>query len=78
MIRCGQHQFSEFSDSGLPEGQSTDNSENSDNLERIQKIDLERIDKTLRLLMDKEDVPFGGKIILLSGDFRQISKKFHL
>ena len=49
-----------------------------DEVTMMSKIDLERIDKTLRLLMDKDDVPFGGKIILLSGDFRQISKKFHL
>ena len=35
------------------------------------KVDMERIDRSLRFLMDN-DKPFGGKIILLSGDFRQI------
>ena len=43
-----------------------------DEVTMMSKIDLERIDRTLRLIMNKEDVPFGGKIILLSGDFRQI------
>ena len=32
---------------------------------------LEALDRTLRDLMGQPDVPFGGKIIILSGDFRQ-------
>ena len=37
----------------------------------MSKVDLERIEKSLRLLMEN-DHPFGGKIVILSGDFRQI------
>ena len=37
----------------------------------MSKIDLERIEHSLRLLMEN-NLPFGGKIIVLSGDFRQI------
>ena len=37
----------------------------------MSKIDLERIERSLRLLMENKH-PFGGKIIVLSGDFRQI------
>ncbi len=37
----------------------------------MSKIDLERIERSLRLLMDNNH-PFGGKIIVLSGDFRQL------
>ena len=32
---------------------------------------LEALDRTLRDLMDN-DLPFGGKVIILSGDFQQI------
>ena len=32
---------------------------------------LEAMDRTLRDLMGQPDLPFGGKIIVLSGDFRQ-------
>ena len=51
-----------------------------DEVTMMSKIDLERIDRTLRYLMKKEDVPFGGKVIILSGDFRQILpvEKIHL
>ena len=42
-----------------------------DEVTMMSKVDLERIDRTLRFLTGK-DKPFGGKIILLSGDFRQI------
>jgi len=37
----------------------------------MSKVDLERIDRTMRFLMSN-DKPFGGKIVILSGDFRQI------
>jgi ATP-dependent DNA helicase PIF1 len=33
---------------------------------------LEGLDRMLRALMGLPDVPFGGKVVLLSGDFRQI------
>jgi ATP-dependent DNA helicase PIF1 len=32
---------------------------------------LEAMDRTFRDIMDKEDQPFGGKIVVLAGDFRQ-------
>ena len=32
---------------------------------------LEALDRTLGDLMDKPDMPFGGKILILAGDFRQ-------
>ena len=37
----------------------------------MSRIDLERIDRTMRFLMSN-DKPFGGKVVILSGDFRQI------
>ena len=37
----------------------------------MSKVDLERIERSLQLLMDN-DYAFGGKIVILSGDFRQI------
>tara|TARA_B100001123_G_C14872711_1_gene852654 strand:- start:208 stop:444 length:237 start_codon:yes stop_codon:yes gene_type:complete len=42
-----------------------------DEIAMMSKVDLERIERSLRLLMDN-DHPFGGKIVILSGDFRQI------
>ncbi len=42
-----------------------------DEIAMMSKIDLERIEHSLRLLMDNNH-PFGGKIVVLSGDFRQI------
>jgi ATP-dependent DNA helicase PIF1 len=42
-----------------------------DEVTMMSKIDLERIDRTLQDIMNNDN-PFGGKIILLSGDFRQI------
>ncbi len=42
-----------------------------DEVTMMSKVDLERIDKTLQFIMQNKR-PFGGKIILLSGDFRQI------
>ncbi len=42
-----------------------------DEVAMMSKIDLERIEHSLRLMMDN-DHPFGGKIVILSGDFRQI------
>ena len=42
-----------------------------DEVTMMSKVDLERIDKTLQFIMENKR-PFGGKIILLSGDFRQI------
>ena len=37
----------------------------------MSKVDLERIDRSMQWLM-QNDKPFGGKIVILSGDFRQI------
>ena len=37
----------------------------------LDKLQLEALDRTLRDLMGKTDCPFGGKIIVLAGDFRQ-------
>ena len=42
-----------------------------DEIAMMSKVDLERIERSLQLLMDN-DHPFGGKIVILSGDFRQI------
>ncbi|KAG2989065.1 hypothetical protein PC119_g19389 [Phytophthora cactorum] len=33
---------------------------------------FEAVDRSLRDLMDNDDEPFGGKVFVLSGDFRQI------
>ena len=48
-----------------------------DEVTMMNKYDLERIDRTLRDLMSdsgskQSEIPFGGKLIILSGDFRQI------
>ena len=37
----------------------------------LHRFQLEALDRTLRDLMDKPDLPFGGKIVILAGDFRQ-------
>ena len=37
----------------------------------LDKLQLEALDRTLRDLMGKPNCPFGGKIIVLAGDFRQ-------
>ena len=37
----------------------------------LDKFQLEALDRSLRDLMDKHNQPFGGKIIVLAGDFRQ-------
>ena len=42
-----------------------------DEVSMMNKVDLERIEHSLRVLMENEN-PFGGKIVILSGDFRQI------
>lgn len=36
------------------------------------RYSVEAVDRTLRAIMDAEDIPFGGKCVLFSGDFRQI------
>ena len=33
---------------------------------------LETVDRTLRDIFDQQNVPFRGKLMLFSGDFRQI------
>ena len=43
-----------------------------DEIAMMHKHDLERIDKTIRYLVDEENKPFGGKNVILGGDFRQI------
>ena len=42
-----------------------------DEVVMLSKIDLKRIDRSLKQLMNNPR-PFGGKIVLMSGDFRQI------
>ena len=37
----------------------------------LNKYLLEAMDRTLRDLMQKPDVPFGGKVIVIAGDFKQ-------
>ena len=37
----------------------------------LDRFQLEALDRTLRDLMGNADQPFGGKIIILAGDFRQ-------
>ena len=37
----------------------------------LHSFQLEALDRTLRDLMNVQNVAFGGKIIILSGDFRQ-------
>ena len=37
----------------------------------LDKLQLEAMDRTLRDLMKMPDEPFGGKIVILAGDFRQ-------
>ena len=37
----------------------------------LDRFQLEALDRSLRDLMGQPDLPFGGKIILLAGDFRQ-------
>ena len=37
----------------------------------LDRLQLESLDRTLRDFMGQPDQPFGGKIILLAGDFRQ-------
>ena len=43
-----------------------------DEVTMMSKINLERIDRTLRDITGKKQLLFGGKILILSGDFRQI------
>jgi hypothetical protein len=42
-----------------------------DEVTMMSKVDLERIDRTMQFLMENKK-PFGGKVVILSGDFRQI------
>ena len=42
-----------------------------DEVAMMNRVDLERIERSLRLLM-KNDKPFGGKFVILSGDFKQV------
>merc|ERR1712015_268359 len=37
----------------------------------LDRYQLEALDRTLRFLEGDEDTPFGGKIVVLAGDFRQ-------
>ena len=46
-----------------------------DEVTMMNKVDLERIEYSLRLLM-KNDKPFGGKLVILSGDFRNNIDQF--
>ena len=39
------------------------------------KAALECVDRLLRDLMDTPDVPFGGKVVILGGDFRQVQAR---
>lgn len=42
-----------------------------DEVTMLHRFQLEALDRTLRDLMEKPNAPFGGKIIILAGDFRQ-------
>ena len=42
-----------------------------DEVTMLHKFQLEALDRTLRDLTGKENSPFGGKIIILAGDYRQ-------
>ena len=37
----------------------------------LNKFHLEAMDRSLRDLLQKPDVPFGGKVVILAGDFKQ-------
>ena len=37
----------------------------------LHRFQLEALDRTLRDIMNQPNIPFGGKIIILAGDFRQ-------
>ena len=37
----------------------------------LDRYQLESLDRTLRDLMGQPKLPFGGKVLVLSGDFRQ-------
>lgn len=43
-----------------------------DEISMVKRKQFETIDKILRDLTGKQTVPFGGKVILVSGDFRQL------
>ena len=42
-----------------------------DEVTMLHQFQLEALNRTLQDLMDKPNDPFGGKIIILAGDFRQ-------
>lgn len=42
-----------------------------DEISMASKYLLEAVDSTLRFATDNKEIPFGGKVILLGGDFRQ-------
>ena len=42
-----------------------------DEIAMMNRVDLERIERSLRMMMNSKK-PFGGKIVILSGDFKQI------
>ena len=42
-----------------------------DEVTMLDRFQLEAMDRTLRDLLNKPEVPFGGKIVILAGDFRQ-------
>ena len=37
----------------------------------LHRYQLEALDRTLRDLMSEPDQPFGGKVLVLAGDYRQ-------
>ena len=37
----------------------------------LDRLLLEALDRSLRDLMNNQNMPFGGKTLLLAGDFRQ-------
>ena len=41
-----------------------------DEVTMMDKFDLERIDRLLKDLMGEKELPFGGKNVILTGDFR--------
>ena len=38
----------------------------------IKKQAVEALDNSMRDIMDRPDLPFGGKTIVFGGDFRQV------
>ena len=42
----------------------------------IKRQGVEALDNSLRDIMDRPELPFGGKIVVFGGDFRQVFPLF--